>query len=334
MSQVLLTIIVPTYNRSAHLAVLLAALRFELQGIDSFVEVLVSDNASTDATPEVTAAAARDWPRLIIKRNDRNLGPEGNFLACVSSVSTRYFWIIGDDDCPKLGVLPKVVRLLTEKEPALIYMQSEWVNPLVGPEQGEAVGDLRVSDLSALQFSKAAHVFVTFISGMVIDNVRLRTVLNGYTIDRFNATSLVQLGWVLPLLKSDGPFLFIHDRCMLATNENSGGYPVVTVFGVNFSRIVKETFGAKSPLSKAFIYGNITRHLPGLIWGARDPGRYTSYTAEHPWTDLNVQLGASWMYWLLLVPIGRLPRWLANIFFQCWRVLNRLRRELQKHIGL
>lgn len=333
MSQATLTIIVPTYNRATHLFILLEALRAELQGLEGFVEVLVSDNASTDSTSEVTASAAHDWPALKIQRHVQNLGPDGNFLSCIPRVSTRYFWIIGDDDCPKRGVLPMVVQLLTERMPALVYMQSEWVNPLLGPDQGESVDELCVSDLPALQFAKALHVWVTFISGMVIDKNRLLAVLGDHSINRFDATSLVQLGWVLPLLKSEGPFLFISNSCMLATKDNSGGYSLLTVFGVNFTRIVNETFGVNHPLSRALIDGNITQFLPGLIWNARSNWKRSSHTTESPWRALSEQLGSRCIYWVLLVPLGRLPRLLAQPFFQTWRVLNRLRREWRKRLG-
>jgi abequosyltransferase len=329
----ILTIIVPTYNRAASLGILLAALRSELQGLEPLVKVLVSDNASTDTTQEVTAAAARDWPSLMIQRHQRNLGAESNFLSCVRSVSTRYLWIIGDDDCPKRGVVAQVLRLLTEKKPALVYMQSEWVNKLCGPDQGEAVSVLNISELTALQFSEAVHVWVTFISGMVIDMERLIAVLGGRSIDRFDGSSLVQLGWVLPLLESQGPFLFISDRCILATRDNSGGYGLLTVFGVSFARIVNESFGADHPIARALISGNITRYLPGVIWEGRNPHRSNKHTTESPWTELSGLLGSSWSYWLVLVPIGRLPRWMANPVFQVWRLLNRLRREWQKRLA-
>lgn len=333
MSQATLTIIVPTYNRATHLVTLLEALRAELQGLETLVEVLVSDNASTDSTPEVTAAAVHEWPALKIQRHDQNLGPEGNFLSCIPRVSTRYFWIIGDDDCPKRGVLAKVVQLLTERKPALLYMQSEWVNPLLGPDQGEAVGNLRVSNLTALKYAEALHVWVTFISGIVIDKQRLPVVLGNHSINRFDATSLVQLGWVLPLLKSEGPFLFVANRCILATKDNTGGYGLLTVFGVNFTRIVNETFGDNHPLSNALINGNITQYLPGLIWGNRNTQQYSSHTKESPWGALNEQLGSSWLYWVLLVPLGRLPPLLAKPLFAVWRVLNRLRSEWRQHFG-
>lgn len=324
MSNAILTIIIPTYNRSAHLAVLLDALRRELDGLESLVRVLVSDNASTDATSEVTSAVARAWPVLNVQRHDRNLGPDGNFLSCFPKISTRYFWIIGDDDCPKRGVLAQITRILMERTPALLYMQSEWVNQLRGPDQGETIGTLSVYDLSARKFAEAVHVWVTYISGMVINKERLFSVLGDQLINRFDQTSLAQLGWVLPLLKSNGPFLFISDRCILATKDNSGGYPMLTVFGVNFTRIVNESFGAGHPLARALISGNITQNLPYLIWATRNTHQPTAYTTENPWMELNKQLGTSWMYWLLLVPMGRFPRWLALPFFQVWKIQRKL----------
>lgn len=324
MSQATLTIIVPTYNRAAHLTRLLSALRSELQGLESLVEVLVSDNASTDSTPEVTTAAARDWPVLKIQRHDRNLGPDGNFLSCVPRVSTRYFWIIGDDDCPKRGVLAKVVRLLKERVPALVYMQSEWVNPVLGPDQGETVEELVFSELDVITFAKELHIWFTFISGMVVDLERLKTVLKSCPLERFNGTSLVQLGWVLPLLKTEGPFIYIKNRCVLATTDNSGGYAFLTVFCVNFPRIVNDVFGRSSQISRSIINGAVMRFLPGRIWEARQHKSGT-YTKEDPWREIRREHGKSLAYWTFLAPIGKFPTWIAFLVYTSWRITNRFR---------
>ena len=330
MSMPLLTLIVPTYNRADHLERLLLALRSELAGLESQVEVLVSDNASTDRTPEVTTAMARNWELLTVQRHDVNLGPDGNFCSCVSRVTTRYFWIMGDDDCPKRGVLAQVLRTLSQRQPALVYMQSEWLNPVTGPDQGSPVGELHIDWMDAPSFAKAVHVWLTFISGVVVDKTRLEVALGAHTIARFAATHLVQLGWVLPLLTTSGPFAFVHDRCILATKDNSGGYGLLTVFGVNFARIAAESFGPRSPLTRTLVQGNLMHYLPGLTWGARGNASASTHAKENPWPAMSRQLGSHWLYWLLLVPLGRFPRVLALPFFQTWRVWSRLRREWQK----
>jgi abequosyltransferase len=329
----LLTIIVPTYNRADNLALLLETLRVELAGLQEDVTVLVSDNASTDATPEVVAAARAAHPALLAQRHERNLGPDGNFCACVEHVSTRYFWIIGDDDLPKRGVIAKVVQLLRRTSPALVYLQSEWVNPIVGSEQGEPVGTLEAGVMDAEAFARRVNVWFTFISGVVVDRSLLVQELGPQSIRRFTGTSLVQLGWILPLLSHHHRFVFVSNRCVLATKDNTGGYPLMTVFGVRFARIVNDVFGRDSHFARLLIGGNILHYLPGLIWGARTApsGRHDQ---EDVWPAMRAELGHRPLFWLLLMPLGRFPLWLAQPFYQTWRVFHRLHRDWARLRGV
>lgn len=331
MSVPLLTIIVPTYNRCSSLELLLRSLKYEVGALINEVEVYVSDNASTDATPAVIEQIRADWPTLVSYRQASNVGPDSNFIHSVDQVRSRWFWIISDDDLPKRGVVARVLAELRASQPALLYLQSEWVKQILSHDQGEPLGILRVSDMAAVDFAEAVHVWVTFISGMVIDKERLLTSLGGHSINRFEATNLAQLGWVLPLLRSDGPFLFISDRCILATKDNTGGYGLLTVFGVNFTRIVNDCFGATNPLARVLIRENVTKYLPPLIWGTRRSKSKISHTFENPWADLKRELGCHVLYWALLMPLGRFPRWLAQPIYQIWRITNRIRRDWSTH---
>lgn len=321
MSHAKLTIIVPTYNRAAHLAVLLAALRSELRGLESHVEVLVSDNASTDTTPEVTAAAASDWPALSIQRHDTNIGPEGNFLSCVHRVSTRYFWIIGDDDCPKRGVLDKVVNLLVERMPSLVYIQSEWVNPLIGPDQGECINALNVSDLDAISFAASVNTWLTFISGIIVNRERLMAMPQGNQIDRFVGSYLVQLGWILPLLNTDGPFFFLRNKGILATSGNTGGYGVLETFCSSFPGIINEFFGEDHEIARAILERHIFDYLPSLIWNVRF-NEIGFFVADESRDKVWRQLRRYPAYWLFLWPIANLRKGFAWPFYAILRIAS------------
>lgn len=329
MSAPLLTIIVPTYNRADHLSRLLQGLMEEVQDVSDDVVVLVSDNASTDHTASVNNLFRAKWPGLMVQRHETNLGPDGNFCSCVNRVSSRYFWIIGDDDCPKRGVVKRVVNLVRDHAPALLYMQSEWLNPVLGPDQGEPVAAFSAEWCDATEFACKVHAWLTFISGVVIDKERLRVSLGNHTIDRFTATNLVQLGWVLPLLSTTGPFAFVPETCILATKDNSGGYGLLTVFGVNFARIINESFGASSPLARRIIRENVVNYLPGLIWMSRfSTGR--THSVESPWPAMQKHIGHHPLFWLLLVPLGRFPQWLAHPFYLSWRIYQRLHRTWRR----
>lgn len=323
----LLTIIVPTYNRAKLVERLLLALKQELLGLEDEVTVLVSDNASTDQTSQVVAGISADWPSLVSQRHPENLGADGNFCTCVEGVTTRYFWIIGDDDLLKRGTLAGIVEVLRTVAPALVYLESEWVQEIAGVDQGDPVTQLHAEPMDSLAFTRRVHVWFTFLSGVIVDRTRLVETVGLQAVRRFQDSSLVQLGWIFPLLKVDAPFVFIGERCVLATKDNSGGYPLVTVFGVRFTRIVREVFDTDSRVGKALLNGNFKRFLPGLIWLGRS-GEFKKHHAENPWPEMRAELGHLLIFWGLLLPLGRAPYLIAQLVYQCWRVCNRSSREL------
>ena len=94
MSEPLVTIGIPTYNRAQKN--LRAAIQGALAQDYPSVEVVVCDNASTDTTPELMAELAD--PRLRYIRHDENIGPNNNFNACVEHANGEYFLLLHDDD--------------------------------------------------------------------------------------------------------------------------------------------------------------------------------------------------------------------------------------------
>ena len=87
----MLYICIPAYNEAATVGVLLWRLRSEFQGYGRDYEVLVYDDASTDATPETLAPYAEVMP-LTIVRGDAQVGYAGALdRLCRAAVKrTRY----------------------------------------------------------------------------------------------------------------------------------------------------------------------------------------------------------------------------------------------------
>lgn len=111
----LLSIVVPTYNRAAYLPDLLDSVVRELDRIDPAlrprVEVCVSDNASTDDTAQVVDGF-RDRLNLRYHRHDTNLGPDRNFLAAVALGTGTFCWLMGSDDAIETDGLGRVLKAL------------------------------------------------------------------------------------------------------------------------------------------------------------------------------------------------------------------------------
>jgi len=88
-----ISVCIPVYNGERHLA---AAIRSVLNQTFRDLELLIIDDCSTDASLQI-AESFRD-PRLIIIRNDHNLGLVGNFNKCVALARGQYSCILPQDD--------------------------------------------------------------------------------------------------------------------------------------------------------------------------------------------------------------------------------------------
>jgi glycosyltransferase involved in cell wall biosynthesis len=124
---------VPVYNGEAYLDAALASL---LGQTWTDFEVIVCDNASTDATAAIAAAwAARD-PRVTVYRNESNIGLEANFDRALALARGRYFRWAASDDLVAPAYLDRCVARL-EAAPDAVVCQS-WVHIIDG--EGRVTG--------------------------------------------------------------------------------------------------------------------------------------------------------------------------------------------------
>jgi glycosyltransferase involved in cell wall biosynthesis len=94
MPRPLVTVAISTYNRAA--GYLREAYASALAQTYEPLEIVVVDNASTDATAELIAAAGD--PRVRYVRNEKNIGANGNFNACLQHARGTWFLLLHDDD--------------------------------------------------------------------------------------------------------------------------------------------------------------------------------------------------------------------------------------------
>lgn len=91
----LLTVAIPTYNRSAFLDWTLRILKSYIdKGL--YFNVLVSDNHSTDNTEDVVRKWQVLMPNLSYYCQSENKMAARNFLKCWQLFNTKYCWLLGD----------------------------------------------------------------------------------------------------------------------------------------------------------------------------------------------------------------------------------------------
>jgi hypothetical protein len=100
----------PVYNGAAHLA---EALESVLCQTYANLEVVISDNASDDATPEIARRFAEADPRIRYLRNSTNIGLLPNFRRARDEARGKYFgWLDHDDLLSDPAYLSKAVAHL------------------------------------------------------------------------------------------------------------------------------------------------------------------------------------------------------------------------------
>jgi len=112
-----LTVSIPTYNRAGMLDAQLTYLSAELEGIEDECDIVVSDNCSTDNTPEVIANWRQRFAGRIsftTNRNDHNIGGMANIVHCISQATGKFVWSLGDDDVIQRGAIHYIVGKIKE----------------------------------------------------------------------------------------------------------------------------------------------------------------------------------------------------------------------------
>ncbi len=182
----LLSIAIPTYQRLKWLGTGLdRVLQQVAETATGLVEVLVSDNCSTDGTWEYLVEQARHHPALRVHRNERNIGAEANFHQLPGMSRGKYVWLLGDDDFVEPGALVAALKLL-ESDPdfvALNALSTDEEMTRAGRPLWEVPGDVEVHSLEECM-SIVPHFVMGFISAWVARR-ELFNLVDKSVYDRF-----------------------------------------------------------------------------------------------------------------------------------------------------
>ncbi|RZK40166.1 MAG: PhzF family phenazine biosynthesis isomerase [Hymenobacter sp.] len=109
-----LSICIPTYQRSEKLAVLLSSIICQ---DDPRVEIVVSDNGSADGTAEMVQEFTFLRPLKWHQWNE-NVGFDRNLMKVVSMASGEYCWLVGSDDALTPGAVSHILDLIGTHRPS------------------------------------------------------------------------------------------------------------------------------------------------------------------------------------------------------------------------
>jgi glycosyltransferase involved in cell wall biosynthesis len=121
----LLSICIPTYNRAELLDYCLSKLA-PLQDCGKPVEIVISDNGSTDRTQEIVEAHRGRLPALRTYRFAENRGPQANWLNALHKAEGEFMVYLADDDSLVIEALLHHIGTL-EQQPDLVAIFADWI---------------------------------------------------------------------------------------------------------------------------------------------------------------------------------------------------------------
>jgi abequosyltransferase len=287
------------------------------------VELLVSDNASSDETP----AMLEDYRRrgLLIRgiRNEMNIGPDANFEQCFMEASGKYIWIIGDDDVVLHGGVAIVLSLLSDDEYDIVHLRDRGIRsedsmPAVHSRpKFEIIRDART-------FALRTHVFLTFISGNIINKSRVLS-LPHRPFSELTGTYLGQLGWTYTAMRYFRKGAYLRDPIIAAGSDNRGGYSLFKIFGENLKQITEDWL-VEPALVRIVLNATLQVFFPP--WALQAKLGLSRFEGEQLDTLLRSLFSDNLRFYFFVYPLLKLPKYSARLWLILCKAINRLDRAM------
>lgn len=318
-----LSILIPTYNRAEHLARLIRQILDELASVErACVEVLIADNCSTDLTPLVIEELTAGRDCFVCFRHESNIGPDENFAFLVHQSKAQFFWMIGDDDLPRTGLLPLLLSYIESANVSLIYLSGLFADS-IHPGLLPPLAYLAVEELESPAVARIVSGYITFISSWVVRREALpRAGVTSSCINELSGSYLIQLSWILPIL-AHFPIVGVvrKDPVVICTSENFGGCNLLDTLILRLPSLVSRLLEDRVHLRRALLSAISKYWLPSVVILAR---LYSSPSRSRSgWSYLRARVWYSYpAFWFLCLPALVLPRPICRVVVLATRSLR------------
>lgn len=120
------SILIPCYNSERFIE---RSIQSAIAQTYPLIELVISDNASTDGTFRIASELAAGKSNVILNRNPRNLGPVCNWRKCLEMSTGEYSALLFSDDWYEPGFIAAASVFLEDPEIGFAYSPVRAVSP-------------------------------------------------------------------------------------------------------------------------------------------------------------------------------------------------------------
>ncbi|MTH17508.1 glycosyltransferase [Flavobacterium sp. LC2016-01] len=320
----LLTIAIPTYNRSKFLDKALYYIDVQVNGFDFPIEIIVSDNCSDDDTSLIVQKYIDNGLAIRYIKNEINKGADFNIAQCYTQAKGKYVVAFGDDDIFNKGSIVQILNVLNKYEDiGVFYLNWKLLDSV------DEMDNLSNSEILLFKdyidfFEKISHN-VTFISGNVVNSKFIKNI----NFDSYLGTNLVQLPLFLTAA-FESTYNIVHKAPLVSVEpENSGGFSVLKVFGKNINDIFRKVClnSKQAQLSEMINCRLFMECFPGWI--------YRIKTQNHSFTDRLSSFKLEYntkkelfVYLFFVYPVIIMPEKLLKIIWPIFKIYSAILRKI------
>lgn len=310
-----LSICIPTFNRAKFLPEAIESIVKQAAGR---VEIVISDNASTDETPSLVAAWMQQFPFVRYFRWDENVGADRNFLKVISLAQTDYCWLLGSDDILEDGAVDAVLQLI-EKYPDIsgISVNGYTYDTQLAARTGETVnvsGKLKQSqyfDQSDALFGLMGE-YLGYISAQIVNRAKWNEVIHRYDVQDY-CISYVHLYVIARMIQAHPSWYFLSRPCIgwRAGNDSflaDGRLRRLEIDVFGYSKIFGDVVGRD-----AWAYHEVQKTVcRAYVWHMLLNAKLMNMPVSFYFAafGLTFQCYARYkVFWLKIVPLYLVPSW-------------------------
>jgi len=253
----ILSICIPTWNRAKCLDTSLKSIQGQTNThLYEDIEILVSDNCSTDNTEKIVKKYQSLGVQIRYVKNKENIGGNNNFLQCMHIATGKYILLLSDDDILAPDSIPFIVTTLKEREWGVMHLSNH-----------ESEGEVVVYN-DYEKFIRRASYMLTLISVNIFRKEAVeKTKLEDYKDSYLNQVPVFITSAMLV------PDSVVINRPMFqyGVADNAGGkYPYFEVFVRNYLDIWKDFLQLKKikistyKYLKRDVYNYLIKHH--ILW--------------------------------------------------------------------
>jgi len=314
--EIKLSIAIPTYNGAETISETLDSIVSQLEGS---VEIVISDNASTDETAEIVHEYQSQYPVIRYFRNDENLGPDANFDLVVRRSRGEYVWLFSDDDRIRPGGIQKVLDVVrTNRNLAALF-----VNYGVYSIDLEQCYKERVLGIQHDVYCEDADTFLatTNINPIFMSsNIVQRSLWVQANALRYQGTNWIHYCTLLSLLCGHRSYCIAFPYVMLRSGALRWKPREVlllryTLALARFLHGLHEIGYHECSVKEAL--SAMTHNLPFTIFTCKREGLSVTWSMLK---EMMKQFGFCPSFWFLDLPLVLLPQWVHQVVWKVYQI--------------